>query len=146
MDNGIESAGTHLTIDAFVKDPSLFTEERLSDLFQELVKTLGMKVLVGPTFVEVPIDPDKLEQSRETGEFCDEGGITSYSVISKSHLSLHAWPLQSFFSMDVFSCASFDYRIALGIVSKHLRLESASICVLARKKHSKPVVEASYVT
>ncbi len=125
------SAGRHLILDGYVNDPGVFTRDNLTRIFAQLVTLLEMTVILGPEFVEVPVDPAVLKRVQETGKFEDEGGITGFAVISTSHMALHAWPLQGFFSMDVFSCKEFDARAAeafltreLGIDQKHLNVTS----------------------
>lgn len=130
----IESAGIHVVVDAFVKDETIFSSSILKSMFHELAKALEMVILVGPDFIEVPVDPEVLKKSQETGIFADEGGITGMCVINKSHMAMHAWPLQKFFSMDVFSCADFDPEVALEIIRRNLGIERESVCVLSRKK------------
>lgn len=130
----IESAGVHVTMDAFVKDSAVFNKETLTGLFVDLVAALGMDILVGPNFVEVPTDPETLRRSQETGIFEDEGGITGTCIISKSHVSIHAWPLQSFFSFDVFSCGDFDPHVAIDLIEERLGVKSSSINIINRKK------------
>ena len=68
----------------------------------------------------------------------DEGGITGIQVISTSHLSLHAWPLQRFFSLDAFSCKDFDSDLALGIIRSSLGVVSDSTHVVARTRPPAP--------
>lgn len=114
------SAGTHLTIDGYVRDPDLLDEGPLARMIIDLVDLLGMTILHGPTFVEVALDPAKLARAQETGVFEDEGGVTAFAVISTSHISIHCWPLQNFFSMDVFSCKDFDARTANEFVRDRL--------------------------
>ena len=130
----IESAGVHVTMDAFVKDASVFNKDTLSCLFRDLVAALGMDILVGPNLVEVPTDPETLRRSQETGIFADEGGITGTCIISKSHVSIHAWPLQNFFSFDVFSCGDFDPYTAIDLIEARLGVKSSSINIINRKK------------
>jgi S-adenosylmethionine decarboxylase len=130
------SAGTHVTIDAYVKDSVVFMEGTLKVLFTELVNALGMTILFGPHFIEVPIDPEVLKKAQETGIFHDEGGITGFCIINTSHVSIHTWPLQKFFSMDVFSCSDFNPEIAVKIIKKHLGVDKnrININVLQREK------------
>jgi len=130
----IESAGVHVLMDAFVRDESVFNGTLLKSLFHELATALDMTILVGPDFIEVPVDPEVLRKAQETGVFADEGGITGMCVINKSHMSLHAWPLQKFFSLDVFSCADFDPEIALGIIRDRLGVSREDTHVINRKK------------
>lgn len=134
MAKTIESAGTHLTIDAFVEDSAVFKKETLNILFANLIEALEMKVIYGPHFVEVPIDPEKLRRSQETGNFEDEGGTSAFCIISTSHLAIHVWPLQKFFSLDVFSCADFDAQIAIDIIESCLKVKVSKINILHRKK------------
>ncbi len=128
------SAGVHVVVDGYVSDPSAFEEPSLHALFEKLVRTLEMKMLGKPHVYEVPVDPAVLERARRTGRFEDEGGITAVAVISTSHMSIHCWPLQKFFSMDVFSCKDFDHRTALGVLRSHLGVASDNVVVLSRTR------------
>ena len=123
-------------MDARVKDSSIFTCVLLMDLFGKVVKALDMKPLDKVQVYEVPVDPVILERCRRTGVFEDEGGISTIQVISTSHLSLHAWPLQNFFSLDAFSCKDFNAELALSIIRESLGVTSESTLVIRRKKPS----------
>jgi len=138
----IESAGTHVTIDAFVRDVDVFNEDTLYILFDDLVQILKSEFLARPRFYEVPIDPEILRKSEETGEFHDEGGLTAFCVITKSHISLHAWPLQSFFSMDIFSCGKYDPEEAIDTVKGRMGIRTASVTIMERKKRQPPKVKS----
>jgi len=142
----IQSAGIHVTLDAYVKDPSVFEKDKLTALFESVIKILDAKILAGPEFVEVPLDPGILRRSRESGEFHDEGGITSFCVINKSHVSIHAWPLQSFFSMDVFSCGTYLPHVVIDAICRRLGVKSASVNIIYRKKGAEADVRSLYVT
>lgn len=129
-----ESAGLHVVMDAYVADASVFTREKLESLFTKLVAALDMKPLDKAAVYEVEVDPQVYERVQKTGKFEDEGGITSFQVISTSHMSLHAWPLQSFFSLDAFSCKDFDSNLALSIIRESLGVTDENTTVLARRK------------
>lgn len=128
----MKDAGRHLILDGAVKDPAVFTAEKLTALFQELAKALDMQIILGPNFVEVPVDPQILKQSRKTGDFLDEGGLSGTCVVSTSHMSLHAWPLRKVFSCDVYSCKDFDHMKALAIINEVLGTTRTNISVLHR--------------
>lgn len=130
------SAGLHLIMDAYVADSAVFTRETLERLFAQLIAALHMKALDKATFYEVPVDPEILERVKRTGHFEDEGGITGFQVISTSHMALHAWPLQNFFSLDAFSCKSFNDDLAISIVKESLGVVNDHTIVLRRKKPS----------
>lgn len=138
MSNGIDEAGLHITMDAYVKDAQVFTEESIRSLFVKLVDALSMKMLGEPHIYEVPTDEAILEKVRLTGQFMDEGGITGVAVISTSHMSIHCWPLQKFFSCDVFSCCNFDGAQAIGLIREHMGVSADNTISLNRRKPVPP--------
>jgi S-adenosylmethionine/arginine decarboxylase-like enzyme len=121
-------------MDAYVHDEKSFYVENLTLLFHELVGALGMKMLREPEFVEVPIDREKFEYSKLTGDFKDSGGTTGFALISTSHLSMHCWPLEKFISIDVFSCKPFDADQAVHIIERILNVSRAEKIIIQRKK------------
>ena len=133
----MESAGLHIIMDAYVRAPAVFTREKIERLFVKLTAALEMKALDKPKTYEVPVDPAVLARVKATGKFEDEGGITSFQVISTSHMSLHAWPLQSFFSLDAFSCKEFDSSIALTIIREELGVTTENTKLVFRRKPSR---------
>jgi S-adenosylmethionine/arginine decarboxylase-like enzyme len=140
------SAGLHIVMDARVADSSVFTQERLIELFGKVVVALDMKPLDKVQVYEVPVNPAILERVQRTGNFEDEGGISTIQVISTSHLSLHAWPLQKFFSLDAFSCKDFNAELALSLIRETLRVTSEKTLVIRRKKPGmEPSRDVQYV-
>jgi S-adenosylmethionine/arginine decarboxylase-like enzyme len=129
-----DSAGLHITMDAYVNNADVFTREQLESLFGKLITALEMKPLDKAMVYEVPCDPKVLERVKKTGQFEDEGGITSIQVISTSHLSLHAWPLQNFFSLDAFSCKDFNADLALSIIRETLGVQAEETFIIKRRK------------
>jgi S-adenosylmethionine/arginine decarboxylase-like enzyme len=129
-----ENAGIHLIVDGYVSDPAVFTRETVENMFAAVISALEMKAL-GPAHIyEVPVDLAVLQRVKETGTFEDSGGITGVVVISTSHLSIHCWPAESFFSLDAFSCKDFPHERALSIIRKMLGVQSANVTVLSRRK------------
>ncbi len=126
MKNPIYS-GWHLTIDAFVRNPNLLADaEHLKSMMRELVDVLKMEILVEPNVVEVALNETNLKNDS------DDGGITGFCVITTSHISIHTWPLRKRFSMDVFSCKSFDCEEAMAFIREKLDIEQESIIWLER--------------
>jgi len=121
-------AGLHLIFDGYVKDASVFNSEKLTDIFRRLAGALEMQIIMGPEFLEVELDPLKLQSD----VFQDEGGITGMCVISTSHMSIHCWPLRKCFSMDVFSCKMFDGGKARMLVEELLGTEDLHITTVER--------------
>jgi len=129
-----QSAGVHIIMDARVRDPVVFERSALVDLFDEVVKALGMTALDEVKVYEVPVDPAILERVKRTGNFEDEGGISTIQVISTSHLTLHAWPLQKYFALDAFSCKDYDAEFALDLIRKRLGATGEVTIVVRRRK------------
>lgn len=122
-------AGLHLILDGYVKDPAVFSASKLDFLFKRLAEKLEMQIIMGPSFLEVELDPSKL-----TGDvFQDEGGITGMCVISTSHMSIHCWPLRKCFSMDVFSCKDFREDAAMAVINEALDVEVATLTRVDRR-------------
>ena len=121
-------AGLHVILDGYVKDPSVFNGPALKNAFEKLAEALEMKIIMGPDFLEVELDPSKLQSD----VFQDEGGITGMCVISTSHMSIHCWPIRKCFSMDVFSCKDFDADVAKNIIWELLGVEEGNVIAVNR--------------
>lgn len=121
-------AGLHIILDGYVKDPSVFNGPALKNAFEKLAEELEMKIIMGPNFLEVELDPTKLQSD----VFQDEGGITGMCVISTSHMSIHCWPIRKCFSMDVFSCKDFDGDKAKEIIWELLGVEEGNVVAVNR--------------
>lgn len=121
-------AGLHIILDGYVKDPSVFNGTALKNAFEKLAEELEMKIIMGPNFLEVELDPAKLQSD----VFQDEGGITGMCVISTSHMSIHCWPIRKCFSMDVFSCKPFDSDKAKQIIWELLGVEEGNVVAINR--------------
>jgi len=131
-----DSAGLHILMDARVSDPSVFTKDRLSQLFSRLTTALNMQPLGDLQVYEVPVDAQTLERVKATGIFEDEGGISTLLAITTSHMTLHAWPLQKYFALDTFSCKDFDAEEALSIIRDSIGVCSENTLIVHRRKPS----------
>jgi len=128
--------GLHLIADGQVPEQRIdeaFSKVGLTTLMLDLVKVLDMQLIFGPLFKKVKLEPKKL-----TGDvFQDEGGISGICMIGTSHISVHVWPLRRHFSMDVFSCKSFDEAKAKATLEKHFQPENVSYTTVKRKQGGK---------
>ena len=85
----------HLIMKCWVKNPPIETEQ-LNIWFVNLVDTIGMKVVAGPTSVYVS-DPGN-------------EGLTGTVTLATSHGSLHCWDQStpSMIQFDLYSCTKFS--------------------------------------
>ena len=125
-------AGRHVTVDATVKDPKVFSHDHLDKFFRGMCEVLNMEIIFGPVFKDVELDPVKLANVQAGGKFQDEGGTTGVVVISTSHIAIHTWEMRKFFQLDVFSCKDFDGQKALEYIREHLGVAQEAVCEIIR--------------
>lgn len=117
-------AGWHLTFDGLVYPEHSFNLNNVEFLernFLGLVKFLDMEILVPPQFKTVPLNEDGLDH-----EYRDDGGITGTCIITTSHLSIHTWPLRHRFSLDIFSCKSFQKESTIEYIKNNFFVRKLS--------------------
>ncbi len=128
--------GLHVIADGSVPERRIeeaFSRVGLTTLMLDLVKVLDMQLIYGPKFKKVRVDPSKL-----TGDvFQDEGGISGFCMIGTSHISVHVWPLRRHFSMDVFSCKSFNDVKARKVIEKFFEPENVAYTQVMRRQGGK---------
>jgi len=120
--------GVHLVIDGYVRDPKVFKEAILSVLIHELVGALGLTIVHGPVFA-------KARASELTG---DLGSLQGFALLTTSHIAVHCWPLQRFFSLDVYARQSFDTDRARMIIDDTLDVMTSHVTVLNRNRSVTP--------
>jgi len=95
----------------------LTSEEMLRDLLKELVVKLGMTVLVPTIGVRVPTD-NYVDQVSGRSPLESDLGLTLFTVISESHISVHTWPQFSKAWVEVVSCKLFDESVVENVLYK----------------------------
>lgn len=114
--------GTHLMLDCFgCNKEALFSKDKISSFLAMLPVELGMKKLIEPYIVHY-----------EGGETWDKGGITGFMLIAESHISIHTFPHDGFFTADVYSCKPFDVSKAIILFKKAFGAKSEKVKVVAR--------------
>jgi len=109
--------GSHLMLDCFgCKKEFLDNEEHVKKFLSELPDQLGMKKLIEPYTVRY-----------NGGNNWDKGGITGFMLIAESHVSIHTFPYDGFFTADVYSCKPFNIKKAVEITKKHFSFTDAKI-------------------
>jgi S-adenosylmethionine/arginine decarboxylase-like enzyme len=102
----------HLLVKGYMKTPPK-TEEAVNEWLKELVDTVGMKVVAGPTSVYV----------NEPGN----EGVTGTITLATSHAAIHVWDAQqpAMFQFDIYSCKDYEPNIVLEHIDKWFGLEEA---------------------
>ena len=113
MPTSFKSKRFHIIIDAFDCDVTLLRDEAfLINLEQEITRMLEMQILKGPVpavgFPEYP-------------------GLSVFSIIDFSHISIHTFTDTKEFYLDIFSCKPFDYSKLEVFIKKTFRLSDDQI-------------------
>lgn len=115
--------GTHLMLDCFRCDKkALADEEHIKKFLNELPEALGMKKLITPYTISYP-----------GGDSWDKGGITAIMLIAESHISIHTFPQDGFFTADVYSCKPFDIDRALSLFRHYFKGKDEKIKIAKRE-------------
>lgn len=94
--------GMHLMLDAYEADQEKLGDmKRIFKYLHDLPDMIGMRRLGLPTVVNAD----------ETESGFDPGGITGFTLIAESHISIHTFPKRGFFTMDLYSCSNFEDEV-----------------------------------
>ena len=114
--------GTHLMLDCFGCDKqALGNKDIIEHFLAELPVALGMKKLISPYIVCYP-----------GGDTWDHGGITGFMLIAESHISIHTFPYDGFFTADVYSCKPFDVPKALSLFKQAFKYKTEKVNIMKR--------------
>jgi S-adenosylmethionine decarboxylase len=103
------------TMDAWVADPAILTDEALVRDALYAGAYAGGAVVLGEEFCVFP-----------------NGAVTGVLVLAQSHLSIHTWPELSLANVDLLSYGDVDGRAALREISDRLAVERASTTCIPR--------------
>lgn len=100
---------THLIVKGYIINPPI-SEESLNRFFVDLVKSVNMKVVAGPTSVYV----DELGNE----------GMTGTVTLATSHSSFHVWSEEdpALFHFDLYSCTKFDPKEVLKFIGSNFNM------------------------
>lgn len=103
--------GCHLMIDAYDCD-----RDKLNDI--DYIRTFlnSLPLLIDMTIIM----PPKLMDYK--APILEEEGITGFTVIAESHISIHTYPRRDFFAFDCFSCNEFDIEKTINYVQQYFNV------------------------
>lgn len=86
----------HIIFDAFGVKPAWLNNERfVLNLLLEIPSLVGMRILAGPNIVRDYTSGNE--------------GLSGFTLITYSHISIHTFPHTKEIYVDIFSCRPFDY-------------------------------------
>ena len=106
------------------------TEKILNIFFTQLVNTVGMKVVAGPTSVYV----------NEPGN----EGITGTVTLATSHGSIHVWDNTNpaMFQFDLYSCCEFSPKVVLKHIDDWFGLLEAHYQMIDRNGNDFKIIDS----
>lgn len=115
--------GTHLMLDCFGCDKKLLADTlNITQFLDRLPGELGMKKLMKKPYLS----------TYEGGNTWDKGGVSAFMMIAESHISIHTFPHDGFFTADVYSCKPFDVEKAISEFRMAFRFKTHKINVVKR--------------
>ncbi len=100
--------GRHLIVDAWFDDISLIDDEGIEKKLKDAAGVAGLTVLGSGTH--------KFEPQ----------GVTSFVLLSESHISIHTWPEHKCATLDIFSCGG-DPWVALHYLKDKLEMKKMNV-------------------
>ena len=117
----IHGNGNHLIIDGVDISESLLDDEKLiKKILRELPKVVDMHTLTNAKVI------------RATPKEYDTGGLTGFIVLSESNISIHTYPQEGKFYLDLFSCMEFDVDKAINYPKKKFDMKDFKQTLLKR--------------
>ncbi|MFH1390913.1 MAG: adenosylmethionine decarboxylase [Candidatus Diapherotrites archaeon] len=115
--------GTHLMLECFDCDKELLSDKRkITSFLGELPSKIGMRILKEPIVVDY-----------EGNDSWDKGGITGFVLITESHISIHTFPSEGFFTADVYSCKQFEVEGVISLFKEFFKSKKERIQVAKRE-------------
>lgn len=124
-EGGVKGYGPHLTYDGYEADPVRLNDMKVVfDFLLNLPGIIGMQRLTMPYVL-----------SYDGADKPNDYGVTGVVIIATSHISIHTYPHDSTFFLDIFSCKAFNQAKALDFVRKTFGVKVEERNLVVRGKH-----------
>lgn len=100
--------GKHLIVDAWFHDADILDNSEIEKVLVDAATVAGFTVLGSKSH--------KFEPQ----------GVTSFVLLSESHISIHTWPEHKYASLDIFSCGG-DPWVALHYLKDKLKMKEMDV-------------------
>ena len=107
----LHNKGSHLMIDAYDCDERLLSDvNHVTEFLKTLPKIIDMTIIMPPKVMDYK------------AAIPEDDGVTGFTVIAESHISIHTYPKRNFFAFDCFSCKEFDIKKAVKYIVNHFKV------------------------
>lgn len=98
-------------IDAYDCDEVLLNDvNHVTEFLKTLPKLIDMTIIMPPKVMNYK------------AAIPEDDGITGFTVIAESHISIHTYPKRKFFAFDCFSCKEFDIKKTIEYIVKYFNV------------------------
>lgn len=125
VSNKVRGYGPHLTYDGYDADPV-----RLNDMQTVFTFLLNLPAIIGMQRLTQPY-----VLSYDGADLPNDYGVTGIVIIATSHISIHTYPYDKTFFLDIFSCKAFDEEKALAFIRKTFgaKIEDRNLVIRGRR-------------
>lgn len=117
--------GPHLTYDGYDADCLRLNDMQVVfDFLLKLPTIIGMQRLTQPYVM-----------SYDGADKPNDYGVTGIVIIATSHISIHTYPYDKTFFLDIFSCRRFDQEKALAFIRKTFSAKKEEVNLVVRGKY-----------
>ena len=121
----LKGYGPHLTYYGYGADSIRLNDMQVVFKFLlNLPGIIGMKRLTMPYVL-----------SYDGADKPNDYGVTGIVIIATSHISIHTYPHDKTFFLDIFSCKQFDQKKALAFIRKTFDAKMEDVALVVRGKH-----------
>lgn len=121
----IKGYGPHLTFDGYEADATRLNDMQVVfDFLLKLPGIIGMSRLTQPYVM-----------SYDGADEPDDYGVTGIVIIATSHISIHTYPHDRAFFLDIFSCKQFNREKAMSFIRKTFKARKEEVKLVVRGKH-----------
>jgi len=100
--------GKHLIVDAWFEGSDQIDDENVEKTLRDAAEVAGFTILGSKSH--------KFEPQ----------GVTSFVLLSESHISIHTWPEHKYASLDIFSCGG-DPWVALHYLKDKMKMKKINV-------------------
>lgn len=124
-EGGLKGYGPHLTYDGYEADPARLNDMKaVFDFLLNFPAIIGMQRLTQPYVI-----------SYDGADKPNDYGVTGVVIIATSHISIHTYPHDKTFFLDIFSCKQFDQKKALVFIRNTFKAKKEEVEFVVRGKH-----------
>ena len=104
--------GKHLLVEVKTKNPKVLSNQNfIKGVLKKIIRAVKLKAVSPIVVYKFP------QKTKNTAS-----GLTAFSIVAESHLSIHTWPENNYFAFDLFSCKNFNEQQIIKIIKDNFAI------------------------